>query len=375
MRHIDHLLIGISSGALIYFSNLSFSLDTVFFFIGIAIGSVILNLDGNSPRKYHNNPILFWLASVNYFLVYPIIKSLSRKRELKVRDASNVFTIAILAFAFYCIFYIIDAFLPLPFNGYQFVIGILFGGLFLCLAHLSTPFGAKPFFPIWKMNFFGKETSWKLYDRRLKWLIIIPSSIVLIGLLSEFSQPGLFHFVYDLNLVSLLLIWIAFLYSSGTFSSIKKLYISRNLSKIIPKPSIQRANFLSDVEKFVFEELNKERRKNGLHLLQFDNSYANLSREHSHIMAKRGKIFHGNNVTRTHGSYSGENCAMMLKGKVRGFKHTIRTEHDLAKALHKQWMTSPGHRANILNSGFNYVGIGVFRQGHVYYYATQLFSN
>lgn len=38
------------------------------------------------------------------------------------------------------------------------------------------------------------------------------------------------------------------------------------------------------------------------------------------------------------------------------------------------WMNSPGHRANILNSGFGKIGIGVYQAGGVIYW-TQLFTN
>ena len=40
---------------------------------------------------------------------------------------------------------------------------------------------------------------------------------------------------------------------------------------------------------------------------------------------------------------SGENVAMMPKGKVKGFKKGIYTDKDIARALHVTWMKSPGH--------------------------------
>ena len=38
----------------------------------------------------------------------------------------------------------------------------------------------------------------------------------------------------------------------------------------------------------------------------------------------------------------------------------------------KDWMNSPGHKANILNGNYNQIGVGVVQSGG-YYYWTQLF--
>ncbi len=52
------------------------------------------------------------------------------------------------------------------------------------------------------------------------------------------------------------------------------------------------------------------------------------------------------------------------------------SRHDqkkLAKNLVDGWMKSPGHRANILHSGFKFLGVGVARSGE-HIYATQNFG-
>ena len=72
------------------------------------------------------------------------------------------------------------------------------------------------------------------------------------------------------------------------------------------------------------------------------------------------------------GGTSGENCAMMPKGHVRGHKKIISSDKDIALALHKNWMRSSGHRANILNRTFKRIGIGIWRKGNKFY-ATQVF--
>ena len=59
-------------------------------------------------------------------------------------------------------------------------------------------------------------------------------------------------------------------------------------------------------------------------------------------------------------------------GKVRGIRRSIRDSKDAAKAFHKMWMKSPGHKRNILNSKFSLIGVGIKKKGK-YFYATQVF--
>jgi accessory gene regulator protein AgrB len=69
---------------------------------------------------------------------------------------------------------------------------------------------------------------------------------------------------------------------------------------------------------------------------------------------------------------SGENCAMIFKGRVKGFKKKILTDGDIAMALQKMWLKSLGHRNNILNSDFQKIGVSIYRRGNQFF-ATTLF--
>ena len=62
----------------------------------------------------------------------------------------------------------------------------------------------------------------------------------------------------------------------------------------------------------------------------------------------------------------------MFVGRVKGIKKKIRTSRDVASAMHRTLMRSPGHKKNILNYDFKIVGIGVKRRGRGYY-CTELF--
>ncbi|MFH0836000.1 MAG: CAP domain-containing protein, partial [Candidatus Micrarchaeota archaeon] len=111
-------------------------------------------------------------------------------------------------------------------------------------------------------------------------------------------------------------------------------------------------------------------------------------------MARKRKIWHGDGVYKagklldsnpslgflslffpkknSFNGYSGENVGLMYTGRVRGVKFVVRTNSQIATALHQSWMHSPGHRANILNSKFKAIGIGV-KQNKNGYYGTELF--
>jgi len=164
-------------------------------------------------------------------------------------------------------------------------------------------------------------------------------------------------------------------------------------------------NSCKNIEKLIFRYVNQTRKKNNLCELKPDRGLIFLARKHSSLMAKKRKIWHGKNVfvAKNYVSssiwevlkfilyplaiffpplwiifyfgekgVSGENVALMPKGRVKGFKKGIYTDKDIARALHITWMKSDGHRKNILNKDFKKIGIGVKRNGNKFY-ATELF--
>lgn len=146
------------------------------------------------------------------------------------------------------------------------------------------------------------------------------------------------------------------------------------------------------VEGLIHKYVNSSRRKRGLGTLKSNWGLRNLARSHSWNMAKRKRIWHGDGVFQArhkisypkgiwgfilsiftpHSGHSGENVAMCPIGKVRGIRGSIRNSNDVAKAFHRMWMKSPGHKRNILNSRFSLIGIGIKKKGR-YFYATQVF--
>ena len=112
------------------------------------------------------------------------------------------------------------------------------------------------------------------------------------------------------------------------------------------------SNMNSD-EKEVFDLINKQRTNNGLQALKIDNEVQRVSRIKAEDMVTSNYFSH---QSPTYGSPF---------DMLRSFKISYRTAGENIAANSSNsgavnaWMNSSGHKANILNSSFNYTGIGV----------------
>ena len=107
----------------------------------------------------------------------------------------------------------------------------------------------------------------------------------------------------------------------------------------------------------LFERLNAERRARGLAALDWDGDLARVAGDWSAEMAGSGNFRHrdlgaaGGLPGMSKFSALGENIAW-----VEGYPN-------MGNQLHVGWMRSEGHRANMLQRGFDSVGIGVVCSG------------
>ncbi len=125
---------------------------------------------------------------------------------------------------------------------------------------------------------------------------------------------------------------------------------------------------LSDIEQAVLDLTNAERQKAGLAVLRASAVLSRAAREHSANMARQGQLNHtldgkgpGERL-RDVGYRSlgwGENCAL--------------GQRTAAQAL-ASWMSSDGHRRNILGANFTEIGLGVAADGQGRLYFTQVFA-
>lgn len=103
---------------------------------------------------------------------------------------------------------------------------------------------------------------------------------------------------------------------------------------------------LKDFERRVIELTNAERQKRGLSILTVNGRLLDNCRRWAGNMASRRSMYHSNM------DFGGENVAW--------------NQAD-AEEVVTAWMNSPGHRANILRSGFKTIGVGMARSNGPYW--------
>jgi len=111
--------------------------------------------------------------------------------------------------------------------------------------------------------------------------------------------------------------------------------------------------FASSSERRLFDAANRERGAQGLPALHWDEALANSARRHAREMAERHSISH---------QFPGE---LSLPARVtKAGLHFSAVAENVAEApsaseVHRLWMNSTPHRANILDKDMDSIGIGV----------------
>ena len=103
-----------------------------------------------------------------------------------------------------------------------------------------------------------------------------------------------------------------------------------------------------NAEKAMAKKVNNARSNNGRVKLKLDPEMSKVARSHSRTMAKKASLYHTKNLGAkvTNWKSLGENV---------GYGSSV-------KQLHKLFMGSSGHRANILQSSYRHVGVGTTRK-------------
>lgn len=122
---------------------------------------------------------------------------------------------------------------------------------------------------------------------------------------------------------------------------------------------------VTDYEREVIRLVNDIRRQNGLPELQYDWELCRVARIKSQDMKDSGYFSH---TSPTYGS-----PFQMMKSfgiKYRSAGENIARGQSTPEAVVNAWMSSSGHRANILNSSYTHIGVGFVSGGN---YWTQMF--
>lgn len=120
---------------------------------------------------------------------------------------------------------------------------------------------------------------------------------------------------------------------------------------------------MSSDEKEVFNLINKQRSANGLSALKVDNEVQRVAKIKAQDMVNNSYFSHN---SPTYGSPFDMLQSFKVSYKTAG--ENIAGNSSNTGAVNA-WMNSSGHKANILNSSFNYTGIGVVnssKYGKVY---------
>ncbi len=115
------------------------------------------------------------------------------------------------------------------------------------------------------------------------------------------------------------------------------------------------------IERGLFDAANRERHQQGLPELKWDDALAGAARKHAAQMAGHGTLSH---------QLSGE-ASLPARVAHAGVHHSWLSENvaegTSAEDIHAQFMKSANHRANILDSDMDTVGIGVVQSGGKWY--------
>ncbi|MHC4885840.1 MAG: CAP domain-containing protein [Planctomycetota bacterium] len=117
--------------------------------------------------------------------------------------------------------------------------------------------------------------------------------------------------------------------------------------------------------------VNEERLHRGMPPLQVEAHLAEIARSHTFDMAEHRRMSHRGSDRRT----------VADRATVRGLSWQRVAENvarnrgysDTAGRAVFDWMSSKGHRRNILDASFTHTGIGVVKGKDDYYYFTQVF--
>jgi uncharacterized protein YkwD len=123
------------------------------------------------------------------------------------------------------------------------------------------------------------------------------------------------------------------------------------------------------IEESLIGLINEEREKQGLSSLRESPALTGLARKHSQDMATQNRLSH---LSSSQESYLDR---LVREGFFFGRmgENVARSETFVSRWIHQSLMDSPEHRENILNPGFDEVGIGVVDQGQAVYFVTQDF--
>lgn len=121
------------------------------------------------------------------------------------------------------------------------------------------------------------------------------------------------------------------------------------------------------IARHIFDRVNAERAKRGLEPVAWNEDLAVVARQWSKEMSRTGRFEHQ------------DTRALLQRDRLSGFaaigENIFRATGSVsAGRIHAGWMRSDGHRANVVNPGWNRVGVGVYCADDGSVWATEEFG-
>ncbi len=126
-------------------------------------------------------------------------------------------------------------------------------------------------------------------------------------------------------------------------------------------------NSISDMENEVIDLVNEERKAHGLSELTQDDTLTEIAEIRAEEISEKF----------SHMRPNGEKCFSLFteKGVVNVYRaENIASKQKSAEEVMTSWMNSDGHKNNILNDNFKYIGVGCYEKNGTYYWV-QSFSS
>jgi uncharacterized protein YkwD len=145
------------------------------------------------------------------------------------------------------------------------------------------------------------------------------------------------------------------------------LFISCSKPRV--KTEVERELDPELIAKEIFSLVNTERQNRGLYKLNYDEKLADVALMHTRNMVEQGFLSHEDREKRSPQKRVKIYYPEIIFGEVGeniGYSQGFYREA-VAKKLMETWMNSPDLRANILSTQYSHIGVGVKRDGSIYY--------
>ena len=147
---------------------------------------------------------------------------------------------------------------------------------------------------------------------------------------------------------------------------------------MLVNPSVAQTSNLEDLRKLALQLVNQSRAKQKLPPLKLEQKLTKAAQFHADDMLKRNYYSHsspeGQTVAGRFEAAGGSRWLLTAENIAECNGCTPPLTKDYVRQMHKGWMDSPGHRANILHRGLETFGFGMTADKNGRLYAVQTFA-